>query len=328
MTKLIANIFLTSLPMLLLLAYYVLDDPFEVIYHYDKHGKNPNIVLDRDFISIDLLKNKAKFAKYDSFVLGNSRSLAFTCADWINYINTDGCFHLDASNESLFGINKKIEYLEKNNFKIRNALIILDISTLVQIDNDIERIFIKHPDTTKESMIDFQIINLKAFFEPVFLVGYLDYKMTGTIRPRFKSRFQEYRFIHNPSSNDLLFEREKDIMAGTYYNNMKHIFYKRAAETKYSEPTIKIAQKQMLKRIKYILDAQHTSYKIIISPLYDQLKISKDDLYELESVFGKKDVFDYSGINKYTADFLNYYETSHYRRHVGKMILGEVYSLN
>jgi hypothetical protein len=63
-----------------------------------------------------------------------------------------------------------------------------------------------------------------------------------------------------------------------------------------------------------------------VSPLYDQLKLNPQDKEKLDSIFGKHNVFDFSGINEFTKDSLNYYEASHYRPHVAKRLLEIIYT--
>lgn len=131
----------------------------------------------------------------------------------------------------------------------------------------------------------------------------------------------------DPITNELRFELfEKMITDGTYYTQerMKH-FYKRGGQQVYSKPALSSSQKLLLEDIKDIFHKQKTNYKVIISPLYDQEKLNQNDLYYLKQIFGEKNVFDYSGINKYTRDYTNYYESSHYRPHVAREILDEVY---
>lgn len=59
--------------------------------------------------------------------------------------------------------------------------------------------------------------------------------------------------------------------------------------------------------------------------MYDQLKINEEDLEYLKTLFGDVNVFDFSGINKFTNDYKNYYEASHYRPHVTKEIMEKIY---
>lgn len=320
---------MTLFPILSVILFYIIADPFEVIYKYSKHYNDPKIVYNRDYNSLDLLKNSLSVKEYDSFVFGSSRSLAFTCLDWTRDSNNHGCYHFDASGESLYGIYKKIEWLDENDVKIKNALIVLDAGLLASIKNSDTHLTIKHPEISKENRLYFQYVFIRAFFQQAFFVGYIDYKIRGKVSPQFSNFFEKSRFVFDGNSNDIYFESaENEIADGTYFKGKEKIFYTRTEDIKYSDPVIKNPQKQMLDNIASILNKNKSKYKIIISPLYDQIKLNPLDLSELNSIFGYDNVHNYSGINTYTSDIQNYYETSHYRRRVGKAILEEVYGRN
>jgi hypothetical protein len=112
-----------------------------------------------------------------------------------------------------------------------------------------------------------------------------------------------------------------------YYANLKGLFYSRDETKKsYHPAVIKKVQLQYLKEIQKILAANGTNFKIIISPNYNQKYLDKADLAQLQEIFGPANVYDYSGINDITRDFHNYYETSHFRPHVARRIMAEVYA--
>ena len=112
-----------------------------------------------------------------------------------------------------------------------------------------------------------------------------------------------------------------------YYIPKMKIFYKRSPEQRISIPSItNETQLKMLAHIKQIFDSHHTNFKIVISPLYRQLKMNPADLQFLRSLFGTENVFDFSGVNGFTNDYRNYYETSHYRPNVADSIMKIVYA--
>jgi hypothetical protein len=123
-------------------------------------------------------------------------------------------------------------------------------------------------------------------------------------------------------------EEDQKIKADSifYFKAKGEVFYERSENQIYSKPTIFKEQIDLLNEIKEVFSKQHTDYKIIISPLYDQKKIAPSDLIELQRIFGKDRVYDFSGINKYTIDFTNFYEPSHYRPIVASQILDSIYS--
>jgi hypothetical protein len=106
------------------------------------------------------------------------------------------------------------------------------------------------------------------------------------------------------------------------------LFYKRDSIQKFSNQSIYDEQEILLKNIQSIFKKNKTDYKIIINPLYDQLKINPKDLKYIRDLFGAENVFDFSGINSITNDYHNYYETSHYRPFVCDSILNVIYRKN
>lgn len=132
---------------------------------------------------------------------------------------------------------------------------------------------------------------------------------------------------YNVIQNEIRYDYFEDLIdKGKYYTPERlSVFYKRDTILTYSPEAIKNSQKEILQNIARILKRQNANTKIIISPTYDQEKLNPGDLKYLEDLFGKNSVHDFSGINQYTSDFRNYYETSHYRPHVARMILEEVY---
>jgi hypothetical protein len=81
----------------------------------------------------------------------------------------------------------------------------------------------------------------------------------------------------------------------------------------------------MLLEIADIFKKNKTNYKLVINPLYDQVKLNQQDLDILIKLFGKENVHDFSGINFITNDYHNYYENPHYRPHIADYIMGEIY---
>src|ERR1019366_1173073 len=133
-------IFISALlvPFLLALIAYLHYDPFEVVYHYDSYyvsGKPSYITLNRDFVSMETFLNNDPKYHYDSYIFGNSRVRFFEMNTWMKYIHSDKCFHFDASAETLYGIEKKIEFLDNRHNEIANAIVVLDYGTLRETTN-------------------------------------------------------------------------------------------------------------------------------------------------------------------------------------------------
>ena len=317
------------LPLWMVLAVYLRYDPFEVVYPRDRYYSDPRIAYNRESQSTNIfLANHGKVG-YDSFIFGSSRSLAFLCRDWEQYLDSRGTYHFDASGETLLGIYRKVRFLENRGVVFRNGLLVLDAETLEKTNAGKGIVFIPHPKVSGGSYLDYHLTFLRVFVVPKFFIGYLDYKANGHVRPRFRDTFDMRDFQHDPITNDLFFiSDEKEIREGPerYYTRRKGTFYKReGGKTAPSPPVIGETQRRSLQEIQKALSRSGGEGAVVISPLYDQKLLNRQDLVVLEEIFGKENVHDFSGVNRYTRDEHNYYEASHYRHAVARRIMREIY---
>jgi hypothetical protein len=314
-----------SIPVLFSYLYF---DPFKVIWHYDDYSY-PYVIPNRDFISTRTFLNNYEDNKYNSFVFGSSRTIAFKPNSWKHYLSkADNVFMFDASSESIYGIYTKIKYLNSKDIEIKNALILLcrDV-TFNNSENHSGHLFIKHPEISGENKLMFHLTFFKAYLNTKFLFNFLSYKITGHFKP-YMAGFIENRVItYNNRTNEInIVDQEVEINENPteYYAKRKDIFYIRSGKKQDSVRKINEKQVVMLNEIKQILDRKNTNYKVILSPLYDQLKFHNTDMLILENIFGNK-LYDFTGKNKFTENPLNYYETSHFRPNVGDSILQTIY---
>ncbi|MNK56719.1 hypothetical protein D3C87_757660 [compost metagenome] len=321
-------------PLLLVVIFYVYMDPFKVIWHYDSFYEPENTIsipLDKDYVSTATYDNQYKEENYNSFIFGNSRSVLYEIATWKKYLSKDSKpYHFDASAESLYGIYKKIQYIDSKHEKIDNVLLVFDHMVLERDKGRDGHLFAISPQLKgHNNFADFHLQFFRTFLSYKFLPGYIDYKISGKVKPYMtEAVLSTEAFLYDNRINEMRHTTaEKEIAEGTFYTpeRMK-VFYKREPIQKYSPAVIKKNQKEMLTAIARIFKKHGTKYKIIISPLYNQKKLNTNDLNYLKQLFNDKDIHDFSGINSITNDYKNYYESSHYRPHVAAAILEKVYT--
>lgn len=318
-----------TLPFILLIIGYIIFDPFRVVWQYDNYS-NLHIIPNRDYVTTEMfLKNRAN-EKYNSIIFGSSRTLAFNPESWKKHIGKDSRpFIFDASGETIFGIYKKLIFLEKLNNELDKVLIIIcpDL-TFQTTTNSPGHLFIKHPATSKESWITFHLTFLKSYFNTYFLRAYYEYTFTKNIRP-FMFDYIEFRNIYfHPITNSMTIEDKEleiNLDPEKYYKEREEIFWMRSESRQEYDAFIGLTQEKMLAEISRILTEKNSDFKIIISPLYEQKEINEKDLAKLNEIFGRNRVFNFSGINEITQNSRNYYESSHYRPSVGDSILSYIY---
>ncbi|MCC6252369.1 MAG: hypothetical protein IT238_07910 [Bacteroidia bacterium] len=327
-TKLTYFSLIGIIAILLIFASYLYFDPFKVLRHYDDYSY-PYVIPNRDYISTSMFINNYKKNNYNSFVFGSSRTLAFKPNSWRKFLSVkDSPFMFDASGESIYGIYTKLKYLDSMNVEIKNALIILcrDFSFL-QTGNHTGHLFVKHPATSGENNLLFQFEFFKAYTSLKFLFNFYSYKILGNYKPFMSGYIENRKITYDTLTNEFtIIDQETELTQNPteYYSKRKELFYARMGEKTDSIQRINKKQIFMLKEIKRILEKNNTNYKVVLSPLYEQIKFNPTDLNILKNEFGN-DLYDFSGKNSFTDNITNYYEISHFRPNVGDSILKIIY---
>jgi hypothetical protein len=300
-------------------------DPMKVFHHYDSPVTRGVLMNDRLFKCRFLNSTEQE---YDSFIFGSSRSNAFKTHNWANHIHSNNIYHLGVNDESIFGLYGKLFYLDKHGFKIKNALIILDHRLLSLTKNHSAHIFREPPIISGESKIEFYKRFFFAFINPKFLYNYSEYIFTGKINKASKVLWDP-GFIFNYYTGDIFYKQMDcliELDSVKYYEDKTQVFYKRDYTDNYA-PKIVISEKaeQTLVKIEEIFNKQNTNYRVIITPNYDQKKLHNDDFLLLQNIFGKGNVYDYSGVNNITNEIGNYYEERHFKPYIANRLLKDVY---
>lgn len=304
---------------------------FKVFYDYDDYYKNNFVGLNREFICTKTYQKYRATQKFNSFIFGSSRSHAFKCENWKNYLDANAKpFHFDASADGIYGLSTKVRYIDEMGDSIKDALVVIDRFSLVKLENNNPgHLFISPPALSKESSYFFYTRFLKASFDSKFLMAFCDYSLFHQHRDYMGTLIinSKYPIESNKINCDLFYGHEKEILEDSlkYYTPLvKTGVFERTNLL----PVCKITDQEIkeLKQVKEIFARQHTNYKIIISPVYDQIKMEPEQLALLNNIFGKENVYDFSGINEFTNSIGNYYEWSHFRPAVANKIMSIVYN--
>lgn len=322
--RLLIRIFLFLSPFWAIMALYLIDDPFMSLHRYQVY--DAPIRLNENIVEWGIYKNAIDARRpFNSFILGNSCTMAFRCGDWERYLHKGSrAMRLFGNSETLAAVNAKLQALERDRTDIDNALIVLDISALGkdQLKSGFE--YILPAEVSGRSRLLMQFDLMRAFFRPDFLFAYLRYKVTGTIDENSKC-MNPYGRVRDSRNNDCLNPREKMIAKDgeKYWQDIRQ----NAAQRKktVAPPCIYEPQAEVLRSIAMLLKRHHTSYRFVISPDFDEVKLNPKDLQSLKAIFGQQNVFDFSGKNAYSTDYHNFYESAHYRPCLGRQLLKEMY---
>ena len=314
------------IPLFLLIAWYFNSDPFKVLKKYQIYENNP-IELNTGYIAWQTLLNHKDSLKYDSYIIGNSCTMAYPTTLWKPFIEKASPIRLNANAESLYAIHKKIKRLDQLNAPIKNVLLLVDYWTLQKVAKNNSHTRILHPDVSGMGKGEFQKEFATAFFNPKFLIPYIDFKLFNTYRKYMEGVIMDKYDQRNQLTNDVINPREAEIeeLKGRYWEKHRKELPPRADKVKPYVQVIFNKQEQMLKEICSIFRKHNTNYQIIINPEWSQKKLDSKDLSELKDIFEPNRIHDFSGKNAYTENQEYYYEKAHYRPILGKIILQEIY---
>jgi hypothetical protein len=275
--------------------------------------------------------NNWKNQKYNSFIFGSSTALFVTPSTWKTCLDTSSrVFSFDASRENIIGIWSKIKFIDRNKQPIKNALLVIDYDkAFSRLEKD-NVLFTKHYRVYRSSWIDFQIKNFLNFLNPFFLRALITYQITSEFKP-YMSEFliDETSFI-DPVTNEfhsISVTEELKTDSINYYETRKLRFPSRKSTFCEYKSQINDDHVRMLKEMKEIFDRNKTQFRIIIAPNYEEIYFNRTDLEFLNSVFGKENVFDFTGVNRFSEDMSNFYDGLHFKTYVGRQLLEIAYSL-
>jgi len=259
--------------------------------------------------------------EYNAFIFGSSRSRAFKTAFWKRYLPENAePFHMGVNDESLYGIERKLRFLDSMGFKIEHALIPLDHRILSLTKNNEAHIFRDYPSLTGEASAAYYQRYFIAFLKPDFLKSYWDYLRTDKIA-KTNNFLWDPGFTYHEKTGDIDYTRmdqaiERDSIQ--FYKDNFATFHARTPTI--SDELCNEEAKKLLRNIKRILAKHRTKFEIIITPNYDQVAIHPKDLAFLQTLFGEN-VHDFSGKNRITETIGNYYEHKHFKPFIANSIL-------
>ena len=332
MKRFVLHIITLCIPLFVLLGVYLVCDPFKVIGDYTSFypakQAGGGVSLNPGYVGCEVWKKQHNSLDYNAYIFGNSRSIYYKIDDWAATL-PDGCsaMHFDAAAETLLGIQRKVNYIDRNGGRLEHALFVVDEGLLrATQSNEDNHLTILAPQLASwAGKMQFHWVNFRTFITPKFLYAYLDYNLTGKLKPYMtrQSLLNEDMFAYDVRRNEMDFEiMEQYIAEGTYYDERRcKVFEGVQFPDSVSPIAIGSEQRELLQEIRETLGRHHTTATWIISPLYNQIKINPADIVTLREIFGEENVLDYSGPNQWNTDYHNYYEASHYRPHVAAEIL-------
>lgn len=307
---------IAALPYVILLGTFFIQDPYRLTtyppYTSGRHAINRGVVTTNGYLEKEGI---------NSLILGNSRSMAIRCDDWVQLNpNCSDCFHFDASEDNIFGFQQKAQLLHDRGDSISHVLIVLDESSLrVKPFKPREMAYIRHP--------IFQEFGpkTKTTFYSVFIKQYLNFRyqwehiFKSNSKSRFVQKFDHSRCEYNQISGDYISANEQVIKSdstayysqnSTFNNQPEHHYYDISAEK--------------IMHLTNVIDQLHAlgaHCKILFQPRWTQSHPSHSALDKLSKALPTVKIYDASHYHNILKNPGYWYEQSHFRPMAGRLIL-------
>lgn len=343
-TFLIKAILLTLPVILPALLFYIWADPFRVVRKnadffpdYNKNharvGMNKGVATIRNF-ETQLSHNH----RYNAFIFGSSISCYFDARQWASLIRTKSPeatvqpYHFDSSSESIIGMARKIQYLDRKNIPISYALIILDPIIIANGCDDSSPMAIDPPElhTNPLHTLKFHYTFLRASTNADFLKTWIPGRLTDT--PLLIGRnpvFEPQPIAYDPLINQESIPLWDSIIATdptTFYTQHPLILSPHSVTV--SKPLLTTENIQALRTIASIFERHNTDYRVIISPNRRKVALHPSDLailrHNLPNSEGR--IFDFSTTHAQDLETDTLlYDNTHYRPVYATRLLHLVY---
>lgn len=325
----ILKLLMLALPLFPVIAIYFYYDPDMILHKYKRFDQS-KVMLNEAYIGWqNYMQNKDSLG-YDSFILGNSCTMAFKTEEWEK--------HLDKKNravrffdnaETIGGIFQKIEVLDSVGAPLHNILIVVDANSFTDVNPLRSTSHLFSPKVAGISNLEFYSRFLVEFLRPSKGLAFAYYAVTGKSNENIGDYVMDGLPVREPYSNNFINPREGEIIrkGESYWIEHKRRFRKKRDDSgKEDKCYIFTSQIDLLERMNRICKKHHSNVKIIIGPDYQQKKANLKDVIKLKEIFGDDAVWDFTGINEYTNDYHNYYDPGHYRPFIGARLLNRIYS--
>lgn len=336
-TRFLLRTAFAATPLLLLILVYTTLDPFRVVappYPYFAEGSwETELGWNRGWVSVTAYGHGVRSNKYDSFIFGSSVSIAYRADDWKKHLSPDASvFHFDASREHIYGIMKKMQYIDMRGNIMRNALIVLDPQTFRERKNYDYLFYIPPQLTGWWNYPAFHYTFFKYFLNRDFLTSYIPFLITGEPvnygKDEDEDIFNRLPFTYDKTTNEestALIEARIASNPDSFYLNIK-IDSLLDIKPHHCKALINDTIKAELQQIAAVLRKHGTDYRIVFGPNRHKEILCPEDMAIMNDIFDSDRIYRYSALDTVVNDKRYYYDNTHYRTHVCTEIIEEAYS--
>lgn len=305
-------IYLYILFIILLLVNYIIN-PFDIFKNNIlKYTGTSN----ERFVKMEhIIKNHDK---YNSYMFGSSRIGVTDPAIVEKYIDNSKFYNFTISQASMYDYDTMLQYFIKNKYMVKNLYIQIDVADFMDM--------YKHPDSDYLYKPDAVLTGEDKY---KFYLNYLTIFPVSNYKIKLLNNYNKDEFKYDFYTTGMYYKKEEALM------NKDLKGYLEKEPTFHAKPGMRNVNydivDQNLKSLKNVKDLckKNNINLIILNTPYNQNLMNDlyiNDYCRIEKqISAITDFWDFSGYNSITTDNSNYYEWSHYRPKIAKIIAAKIF---
>ncbi len=288
-------------------------DPFAV---FKSKVFTHQLQMNERFVKVDYLQENHQ--NYNAYLFGSSRIGVIEPKVFEKYIPQSKFYNFTLSSANLYDYLNHLEYFVKEGYEIKTLVVQLDLNDMNYYEKAVDDyLSLSHPSVLDES---------STFFYARYLFGFFPVNLQSTLETNFSQKIlKTYDLKSGVWSLPL---REKDLLsdAKKYVKNQKCFYIKNRRVIQYTK---EIQNKKALQEIVNLCKKEKIKLYFFSTPhnknMMDTFVLEDYHRY-LNDIAHITSFYDFSGYNSVTNNNTNYYETSHYRPQVGKLIAAKIFN--
>lgn len=294
------GVLLINMSLVAIVNYVV--DPFGI---FQSNILKNKMQMNERFVKIDYIEKNHK--KYNAYLFGSSRIGVIEPQYFEQYIPKSKFYNFTVSSANLYDYWMHLKYFTEQKYEIRTLVLQLDVDNMNNYGQDSsDYLSLLHPHVKDESLIPFYLRHMFGFF-PLNIRTKIEVNLEKELRKIYDLEAGTWKLVKH--------EKEEKSF---HFKNRRIIEYTQEKKSK-----------EVLKQIVDLCKREDIKLYLFTTPHNQNMMdtfVLKDYKAYLRDISDITDFYDFSGYNSVTRDNKNYYEMSHYRPLVGKMIAAKIFN--
>lgn len=296
----------------ILVTFNYLIDPFNIFHtKFLKH----QFQMNERFVKVEFLEKNHN--NFNGYLFGSSRIGTTLPSSIEHYIPHSKLYNFTLSSANLYDYLIHLRYFIKAKYPMKTLYLQLDIDNMMYYGQNPDDYLSKaHPYTLKKSL---------ALYYVQYLTGFFPFNSEGKINKNLNHTEGVSYHLNNGTWSEDNKEIELLTNCQNYVESVEEFHAKHTPVLKYTKAKENI---EALTEIINLCKTNHIQLYLFTTPHNQNMMDTfyKDDyLNYLKDIVQISSFYDFSGYNSVSTNNCNYYETSHYRPLVGKLIAGRIF---